>query len=122
METDNDYIFCQYCGVKIRKDSDRIVIEHIERKIDEAEILKTKFEEKMFDSERKSSKKLWIYPNVIGIGMEIIASFLEGGIMSRYGTLKDILEMGGIFVLILGNYIAVMSWLGSVIKRWKAKK
>lgn len=57
IETDKDYLFCQFCGAKLIKDDQKITIEHIERKIDEAEIERTKLEREEAAHERASTTR-----------------------------------------------------------------
>lgn len=40
LETDRDYFYCPHCGSKVLKHDEKIVIEHVVRTIDEAEIKK----------------------------------------------------------------------------------
>ena len=70
VETDKDFIFCQFCGAKLMKADNKIVIEHIERKIDEAEIERQKLEREESAIKRESdrkSKRLAFILAVIGI-------------------------------------------------------
>ena len=56
LETDGDYFYCPHCGSKVMKIDDRIVIEHVSRTVDEAEVRKQEFErEKYFHEEQKQA-------------------------------------------------------------------
>ena len=55
VETDRNVIFCQYCGAKLQKTDDRIVIEHVERKIDETENKRIELEDKKFSTGEKTA-------------------------------------------------------------------
>ena len=77
LETDRDYAFCQYCGAKLLREENRIVIEHIDRKIDEAEIKRINFEEKKFDKESKSRKKFLLIANVVCAVVSIVGVILD---------------------------------------------
>ena len=68
LETDRDVIFCQYCGAKLQKTDDRIVIEHIDRHVDETENKRIDLEEKKFESRKKSRHSF----NVIALILLII--------------------------------------------------
>lgn len=46
LETDNDYFFCPHCGSKVLQQDNRIVIEHVSRTVDEAEVRRIELEEK----------------------------------------------------------------------------
>lgn len=84
LETDRDYFYCPHCGSKVMQVDDRIVIEHVNRTINEAEVRKQEFErEKYFHEEQKQAeerkhdnetgKKLLI----VGI-LLIVAGFIVG--------------------------------------------
>ena len=57
LEIDRDYFYCPYCGSKVANHDQRIVVEHVSRTIDEAEIKRIELEEKKIleDKERDSS-------------------------------------------------------------------
>lgn len=38
LETDRDYFFCPHCGSKVIQQDEKIVIEHVIRKVDEAKV------------------------------------------------------------------------------------
>lgn len=42
LETDRDYFYCPNCGSKVLKHDERIVIEHVVRTINEAEVEREK--------------------------------------------------------------------------------
>ena len=57
LETDRDYFYCPHCGSKVMQVDDRIVIEHVNRTINEAEVRKQEFErEKYFHEEQKQAE------------------------------------------------------------------
>lgn len=77
VETDSNYIFCQYCGAKLLREDNRIIIEHIDRKIDETEIRRIAFEEKQLDKSRKTRGKLGIITFIL-LGLGILTSTVPG--------------------------------------------
>ena len=97
VETDRNVIFCQYCGAKLQKTDDRIVIEHVERKIDETENRRIAFEEKKFSSSDKSRHRTRFLALLLLIGG--IASMAIPGLSFADG-------MGGPFILMIA------AWLG----------
>ena len=38
LETDKDYFYCPHCGSKVLKHDERILVEHVVRKVDEAKV------------------------------------------------------------------------------------
>ena len=93
IETDKDYLFCQFCGAKLIKDDQKITIEHIERKIDEAEIERTKLEREKSAYDRVSSAKMGKICGILTI-VGLVFSFIgySGSGDSAFGIV-------GIFML-----------------------
>lgn len=57
LEINRDFFYCPHCGSKVVQVDDRIVIEHVNRTIDEAEVRKNEFErEKYFLEEKKKEE------------------------------------------------------------------
>lgn len=54
LETDKDYFFCPHCGSKVMNRDQRIVVEHVNRTIDETEIKRLEFEEKKLLEQKES--------------------------------------------------------------------
>jgi len=115
IETDRDYLFCQFCGAKLMRDDQRIVIEHIERKIDEAKIRQIEFEEKKLTTETFSKKRMWIAINVIGVIMLIIG-FISEGIRNAW-FISLVCDLGAPAVLGLGNMFMFFEWLSEHSKK-----
>ena len=47
LETDRDYFYCPHCGSKVLQQNERIVIEHVNRTVDEAQMRKIELEERI---------------------------------------------------------------------------
>lgn len=94
IETDRDFLFCQFCGAKLMKDDQKIVIEHIERKIDEAEIEKQKLKREEAEHERRSYR---IRRMISGI------TFVIGIILFSLGTSSR----GSINTTVVGEFLWV---------------
>ena len=110
IETDRDFLFCQFCGAKLMRDDQRIVIEHVERKIDEARIREIEFEEKKLETEKFSKKRRWILVNAIGFGLLIIDYILDK-IDRSHSLLQAILGMSSWAVLTIGNLFLLFAWV-----------
>lgn len=108
IETDRDYLFCQFCGAKLMRDDQRIVIEHIERKIDEAKIRQIEFEEKKLTTETFSKKRMWIIMNIAGI-IILITGFIFDGI-DKTGFITVICLVLSMVPLLLGNTAMFTEW------------
>lgn len=54
LETDRDYFYCPHCGSKVLQQEDRIVIEHVSRTVDEAEVEKVKLQR---EKEQRSNRR-----------------------------------------------------------------
>jgi uncharacterized membrane protein YvbJ len=108
VETDRDYLFCQFCGAKLMRDDQRIVIEHIERKIDEAKIRQIEFEEKKLTTETFSKKRMWITINVVGILLLIIRLIFNK--VDTTGVMPVICLSGALISLGFGNMIMFIEW------------
>lgn len=67
--TDKDFLFCPFCGAKIIRDDTRIVIEHINRTVDETKLKELEREE---DRDSASNRK----HRIMGIGWFVIAGIL----------------------------------------------
>ena len=104
LETDGDYFYCPHCGSKVVKIDDRIVIEHVSRTVDEAEVRKQEFErEKYFHEEQKQadqrirdkeiSKKLLI------VGVLLIVT---GIIVGRFEDIGAWIGLAGAWVTAFG--------------------
>ena len=107
--TDREIIFCQFCGAKLVKDEDRVVIEHVERKIDEARIRAIEFEKEKYHSEKKSSKWFFIAPNIAA------GVFLFLGALSYFVNPKDwfysLFIIIGMMILVVGNMAGFTMWI-----------
>ena len=57
LEIDRDFFYCPHCGSKVLQQEDRIVIEHVNRTIDEAELRWAEIEErKRIDEKEKAAQ------------------------------------------------------------------
>lgn len=104
IETNRDFLFCQFCGAKLMKDDQRIVIEHIERKIDEAEIEKHKLEREEASASRVSKKKMRKLAGIffvvgailVGIGSSKIGS-------SSFALIGEMALIAALFLFVSGD-------------------
>ena len=78
LETDGDYFFCPHCGVKVVRDDDRIVIEHVNRSIDEAKLKEIELEHEKFNHKTSKEKKALICA---------LIAFSIGGVLLLLGSL-----------------------------------
>ncbi len=107
LETDRDYFYCPHCGSKVIQVDDRIVIEHVNRTVDEAEVKKVEFEREKYvvDEQRrkeefqksdKRSKKTMIIGAVIAVIGLILKQF--PGDISMTGMAVVIVGLGALMV------------------------
>ena len=99
---DQDSFFCMYCGSKVENTANKkIKIEKTERHIDEAEVLKAKFEQEKYQKEHEANKHGKIVQIVfsgilVAVGLGIIVSTkglifqVPGGILMLVGALSAI--------------------------------
>lgn len=74
LETDRDYFYCPHCGSKVLKHDERILVEHVIRKVDEAKVKKTELrqakveadvEKKRIEAERQKNIGKLLIPIVL---------------------------------------------------------
>lgn len=94
VETDQSYIFCTHCGTKLIREDDRIIVEHVDRKIDETENKRIEFEEKKFEASRKGNKVFLVIAGIAAIALVVINFVPELG-FEKY-------ELNYIFMIIAG--------------------
>lgn len=58
LETDRDYFYCPHCGSKVLQVDDRIVIEHVNRTVDEAEVKRVELEREKHASDEKRLERI----------------------------------------------------------------
>lgn len=115
IETDRDFLFCQFCGAKLMRDDRKIVIEHVERKIDEAKIRQIEFEEKKLATEKFSKKRRWILVNVIGLALLIVGYIFSK--IDHVSFLTIMLNMSAYAVLFIGNLFLFIMWHEEHLKK-----
>ena len=107
IETDRDFLFCQFCGAKLMKDDQKIVIEHIERKIDEADIERQKNERFRLETEQAVNRKRRIISGILAavgiIGMIITYS-------GDYSQVRMSLLMAEMIVLFIAMLLFTASF------------
>lgn len=106
IETDRDFLFCQFCGAKLMKDDQRIVIEHIERRIDEAEIEKQKLNREEAAHERKSAHTRRIISGILlAIGTVLFAIGMQSFHTSNIALVGEFIwiSAGFLFMSTFGN-------------------
>lgn len=81
IDTDKNVIFCQHCGAKLMNVNERIVIEHIDRTINETENRKIAMEEKESATLFKRQIAVWIFGVVL-----LIAGLIMKEDTERFGN------------------------------------
>lgn len=80
LETDKDYFYCPHCGSKVLKHDEKIIIEHVIRTIDEAEIKKA---EANVESERNYAERLKLIRPLMGIMLILLVMTFVMFLMNR---------------------------------------
>ena len=111
LETDRDYFYCPHCGSKVMQVDDRIVIEHVNRTINEAEVRKQEFErEKYFHEEQKQAEERK-HDNEIGkklliVGILLIVACFIVGRFEGSNTFSGV----GFWIGIAGAWVALFGF------------
>ena len=100
IETDRDILFCPHCEAKLMKEDDRIVIEHVERKIDETENRRIDFEAKKFDDERIKKR---LFRRVSGIAVVALAVLQ---LIPKMGYMDQTVLNGILFIVVAYSFLA----------------
>ena len=111
LETDGDYFYCPHCGSKVMQVDDRIVIEHVNRTINEAEVRKQEFErEKYFHEEQKQAEERK-HDNEIGRKLLIVGILLivAGFIVGRFEGSNSFSGVG-FWIGITGAWVALFGF------------
>ena len=111
LETDGDYFYCPHCGSKVMRVDDRIVIEHVNRTINEADVRKQEFErEKYFHEEQKQAEERK-HDNEIGkklliVGILLIVACFIVGRFEGSNTFSGV----GFWIGIAGAWVALFGF------------
>ena len=111
LETDRDYFYCPHCGSKVMQVDDRIVIEHVNRTINEAEVRKQEFErEKYFHEEQKQAEERK-HDNEIGKKLLIVGILLivAGFIVGKFEGSSTFSGVG-FWIGIAGAWVALFGF------------
>ena len=111
LETDGDYFYCPHCGSKVMQVDDRIVIEHVNRTINEADVRKQEFErEKYFHEEQKRAEERK-HDNEIGKKLLIVGILLivAGFIVGRFEG-SNTFGGVGFWIGIAGAWVALFGF------------
>lgn len=119
LEIDRDYFYCPHCGSKVLHQDNRIVIEHVNRTIDEAEVRRIELEkenEQKFELNRhqniSKSKKMAL----VGLVLFAIGRIIEG---SHESWLSVLLSFVGGVIAILGGAVFFNSYIGNTDENQK---
>lgn len=120
LETDTDYFYCPHCGSKVLQQEDRIVIEHVNRTIDEAEVRKVEFEREKYalDEERIEKNRQQNLPKAKKTVLFGLALFVLGQIMGRIedSMLSVTVWYVGAAIMMVGGAAFTASYFGDVNK------
>lgn len=121
LEIDRDFFYCPHCGSKVLKVDDRIVIEHVNRTIDEAEIRKIEFEREKhtLDEERIEKNRRENLPKAKKMMLLGLVIFAIGQIIDSANS-SNMLGAGiwfiGGFLVIFGGATFLDAYIGSTNK------
>lgn len=114
LETDMDYFYCPHCGSKVLQMEDRIVIEHVNRNVDEAEVKRVEFEHERYVGDEERRKELELRNQkratksmVVGAVLAVIG-FIGQSIAPRSSDLHSALFMLmfiGITAVMMGFFV-----------------
>ena len=109
LEIDRDSFYCPHCGSKVVSTGERIVIEHVSRTINEADVQKIEFEREKYandEVQREEHRKQNIERSKKGIVLGVVVAIV-GFIVKQFE--KNSWDMTGSMIMFLGFFIAMMA-------------
>lgn len=113
LEIDRDFFYCPSCGSKVLKQDQKIVVEHINRTIDEAKVRKVELEERRRADEKEKEKEQYVVVGRVGKVVTIIC--IAGFILSYFAD-QTFSTMIRVFSVELG-VMGAIGWAASGIKK-----
>jgi len=121
LETDRDFFYCPHCGSKVAKYDDKIVIEHVNRSIDEAEVRRIELEREMYNLEEQRIEKnrqqnLPKAKKMILVGLIV---FVIGQVLSRIDNNPSamIIWYVGAMIVMIGGATFLVSYFGDTNRK-----